>query len=56
MRGRLKSIMVKAKETHRSILRLEYDPCGVLVDAGVVHVRLSELDDVPQELVVETML
>ena len=55
MRGRLKSIMVKVKETHRSILRLEYDPCGVLVDAGVVHVKLSELDDVPQELVAETI-
>lgn len=55
MRGRLKSIMVKANETQRRVLRLEYDPCGSLVDAGVEHVKLTELGDVSQEQVEETI-
>ena len=51
MRSRLKSIMVKAHETQRRILRLEYDPCGTLVDAGIEQVKLDDLDDIPQEMV-----
>ena len=55
MRSRLKSIMVKAHETQRRILRLEYDPCGTLVDAGIEQVKLEDLDDIPQEMVEQTI-
>ena len=55
MRARLKSIMVKTNESRRRILRLEYDPCGALVDAGIEQVKIDELNDIPRELVDETI-
>ena len=55
MRSRLKSIMVKSHEMQRRILRLEYDPCGTLVDAGIEQVKLEDLADIPQEMVEQTI-